>query len=126
MGKVVAAWTNSSRTVAIGQQSAKEGSLRVVMKPLYWFGKDVGGASLGKAMAEKVAELQERGDTASLVKIGEILTNAQRKLLDLNEEKFNGKKVRETQYSTKTGLIDFLAPKIKDVQDEVLQQVLSL
>jgi hypothetical protein len=126
MGKVVSAWTDSSRTVAIGIQSAKEGSLRSVPKPLYWYGKDVGGASVGKALADKVAELQEKGDNGGLMKMGSILSGAQRKLLDLNEEKYKGNRVRETQYSTRTGLIDFLAPKIKDIQDEVLQQIADL
>lgn len=126
MGKVVSAWTDASRTVAIGIQSAKEGSLRSVPKPLYWYGKDVGGAPVGKALADKVAELQSKGDSEGLMKVGSILAAAQRKLLDLNEEEFKGNRVRETQYSTKTGLIDFLAPKIKDIQDEVLQQISSL
>lgn len=126
MGKVVSAWTDASRTVAIGIQSAKEGSLRSVPKPLYWYGKDVGGAPVGKALADKVAELQSKGDSEGLMKVGSILAAAQRKLLDLNEEEFKGNRVRETQYSTKTGLIDFLAPKIKDIQDEVLQQISNL
>jgi hypothetical protein len=126
MGKVVSAWTDASRTVAIGIQSAKEGSLRSVPKPLYWYGKDVGGAGVGKALAEKVAELQAKGDSEGLMRVGAILGAAQRKLLDLNEEQYKGNKVRETQYSTKTGLIDFLAPKIKGIQDDVLQQIANL
>ncbi len=126
MGKIVSAWTDASRTVAIGVQSAKEGSLRSVPKPHYWFGEDIGGASLGKAMAEKVAELQEKGDSAGLLRMGSILAAAQRKLLDLNELTYQGKKVRETQYSTRTGLIDFLTPHFQKIQGEVAQQIGAL
>jgi hypothetical protein len=126
LGKMVSSYTNASRTVAIGIQSKKEGSLRTVPKPHYWFGKDIGGAELGKALANKVVDLHSSGNTAGLLRMGGIMNNAQRSLLDLNELDYKGNKVRDTEYAAKTGLIDFLKPKFTAIQDDVLKQINEL
>jgi hypothetical protein len=126
VGKIVSSYTNASRTVAIGIQSKKEGSLRTVPKPHYWFGKDIGGAKLGKALGDKVVELYNSGNTAGLLKMGAIMANAQKSLLALNEVEYKGNKIRETEYASKTGLPDFLKPKFTAIQNDVLKQVNEL
>lgn len=126
IGKIVAAYTGASRTVAIGIQSAKEGSLRSVPKPFYWYGKDVGGGALGQRLAETVAKLQKSGNEEGLSRVAKILAEAQEKLLRLNDLPYKGGVVRETQYATKTGLPDFLQPKIEAIQNEVAEAISKL
>ena len=129
LGKVISFWTEgSARTVAVGMQSAKEGTQARAAQPWYWYGgpTSAGGNPAGQKIAAKVAELQEKGDTEGLKKLGALLTKAQRQMLDLNEQEWNGTKIRDLEMSAKTGSRSAVSTMIANIRESVLPEILAL
>jgi hypothetical protein len=129
LGKIISFWTEgSARTVAIGMQSAKEGTMARAAQPWYWYGgpTSAGGNPAGKKIADKVAELEAKGDTEGLKKLGALLGRAQRELLNLNEKEWKGTKIRDLEMSAETGSRAAISSMIKDIRENVLVDILSL
>jgi hypothetical protein len=129
LGKIISFWTEgSARTVAIGMQSAKEGTMARAAQPWYWYGgpTSAGGNPAGKKIAEKVAELESKGDTEGLKKLGALLGKAQRQLLDLNEQDWKGTKIRDLEMSAETGSRAAISGMIKDIRDGILGEISAL
>lgn len=129
LGKIISLWTEgSARTVAIGMQSAKEGTISRERQPWYWYGGpgSAGGNPAGKKIADKVAELEAKGDTEGLKKLAALLGRAQRELLDLNEKEWKGTKVKDLVMSAETGSRAAVSGMIKEIRENVLVDILSL
>jgi hypothetical protein len=128
-GKIISFWTEgSARTVAVGMQSAKEGTEARAAQPWYWYGgpTSAGGNPAGKAIAAKVAELQAKGDTEGLKKLGDLLGKAQREMLDLNNQEWNGIRVKDLEMSSKTGSRKFVSNEIQRIRDSILPEIEAL
>jgi hypothetical protein len=74
----------------------------------------------------KVAELEAKGDTDGLKKLGALLGKAQRQMLDLNEQDWKGTKIRDLEMKKETGSREAISKMISDIREGVLPDILAL
>jgi hypothetical protein len=79
-------------TVAVGLQSGGRAP-----QPWYWYGKDLEGSKFGSLVNDKMQKYIESGDTRKLLQLANIMNNAQRAQLDINETLLNGTRIRDTE-----------------------------
>jgi hypothetical protein len=106
-------------TVAVGLQSGGR-----AQQPWYWSGKDLEGAKFGKLVNDKMQKLIESGDTRKLLQLANIMQNAQRAQLNINETLLNGAKIRDTELAGE--LRTQVGNMIKTTRDSFVSEIEAL
>lgn len=79
-------------TAAVGLQSGGRAP-----QPWYWYSKDLGGAKFGTLVNNKMQTLIDSGDNRKLLQLANIMSQAQKSQLAINETLLNGTRVRDTE-----------------------------
>ena len=106
-------------TVAVGQQSGGRAP-----QPWYWFGKDLEGSKFGNLVNNKMQQFIDNGDNKKLVQLANIMSNAQKAQLSINETLLNGTRIRDTEAVAETRTQ--IANMMKTARDSFVSEIEAL
>ena len=106
-------------TVAVGLQSGGRAP-----QPWYWFGKDLEGSKFGGLVNNKMQQFIDNGDTRKLTQLANIMSNAQKAQLNINETLLNGTRIRDTEAAAEVRVQ--IANMMKSSRDSFISQIEAL